>query len=155
MIFDANMSKMFWNEAVLCATYLTNRSPTRAIKADKTPAEKWFGRKPDISKLRVFGSRAYSHILKRGKMDQKSSKNLMVGYAPNGYRLWNIENRKVIIARDVIFEETQQFEESSLGKHFTVYKPTEENGTDGNEKCQENALALTEENSIIILSKKI
>lgn len=29
----------------------------------------------------------------------------MVGYAPNGYRLWDSENRKIVIARDVIFDE--------------------------------------------------
>lgn len=27
----------------------------------------------------------------------------MIGYAPNGYRLWKSDERKLVIARDVIF----------------------------------------------------
>lgn len=43
--------------------------------------------------------------MKRGKIDPKSIKNVTVGYASNGNRLYNVENRKVITARDVIFRE--------------------------------------------------
>lgn len=112
MVHDANLSKSFWSEALYTAVYTTNRSPTRAFRFDddrryKTPAELWSGKKPDISKLRIFGCTAYSHIPKefRKKLDSKTTKLIMVGYAPNGYRLWDGEKRKIVIARDVIFDE--------------------------------------------------
>ena len=38
-----------------------NRSPTTALK-DETPFERLFGRRPDISHLRVFGCVSYVHV---------------------------------------------------------------------------------------------
>lgn len=37
MISCANLDKSFWGEAVLSATYLINRTPTKALKLLKTP----------------------------------------------------------------------------------------------------------------------
>lgn len=74
----------------------------------KTPAEIWHGQKPDISGLRVFGSICYNHIPaeKRDKLDAKSEKCIMLGYASShSYRLWNIDKDKLIIGRNVTFDE--------------------------------------------------
>ncbi|KAH8359946.1 hypothetical protein KR093_009750, partial [Drosophila rubida] len=35
----------------------------------------------------------------------KSSKAILVGYEPNGFRLWDLKSRKFIVARDVIVDE--------------------------------------------------
>lgn len=96
-----------WGEAILASVYLLNRSPCAAITEKKTPAELWFTSKPDVSKLRVFGSRCYYWVpnQKRKKMDPKSNEAVMVGYAPNGYRLWDSNLKRVIEARDVKFLE--------------------------------------------------
>lgn len=112
MLLEANLSKNMWGEAVLTATYLTNRSPTQVLEKE-TPAEMWFLQKPNISKIRVFGCKAYVHIPqeKRKKFDAKSEENVMVGYAPNGYRLWNFRTKKVILSRDVIFVENKYKED--------------------------------------------
>lgn len=107
MVHNSNMTKSMWGGAVLCATYLTNRSPCRYLNENKTPVELWQGKKPDISKLKVFGTVAHVHIPKelRSKLDSKSNKCYMVGYSSSGYRLWDTEKRSVIIARDVVFDE--------------------------------------------------
>jgi len=89
MILNSKMSKVFWSEAVIAAVYLTNRSPTSALK-DKLPAELWFGEKQDLRKLRVFGCVAYLHIPKElvnGKFGSRTKHCKMVGYCANGYRL--------------------------------------------------------------------
>lgn len=108
MIFESGMSKEMWGEAVMSAVYVTNRSPTAALDGKETPAEIWFGNKPDVSGLRVFGCKAYSHVPKhkRGKFDPKSETRVMVGYAINGYRLWDPARRTVQLSRDVIFDES-------------------------------------------------
>lgn len=49
----------FWAEAVLTAVYLSNVSPTYVV-GYKTPHESWFGTKPSIHHLRVFGCVAYT-----------------------------------------------------------------------------------------------
>lgn len=41
MISGAKLDQMFWGEAVLTATYLINRTPTKSLKYNKTPYEMW------------------------------------------------------------------------------------------------------------------
>lgn len=108
MLKSKKMPKEFWAEAVACAVYLTNRSPTRSVH-EKTPQEAWSGRKPGISHLKVFGSIAYTHVPdeKRTKLDDKSEKYVFVGYdsRSKGYKLYNPNSRKIVISRDVEFDE--------------------------------------------------
>ena len=108
LIFDSKMEKKFWGEAVLTSTYLLNRTETSTLPKGVTPAEIWFGVKPDLSKIRIFGCSAFAHIPKEdriSKLDPCSKKMYFVGYCPNGYRLWNPFISKVIYARSVIFYE--------------------------------------------------
>lgn len=39
-------------------------------------------------------------------MDAKAIKATLMGFAPNGYRLWNKEKQRIVISRDVTFNET-------------------------------------------------
>lgn len=108
LLIDSGISRFFWGEAVQTVSFLINRSPAAALGVEKTPAEIWNGRKPDVSWLRVFGSIAYCHIPKekRKKLDEKCWKGIFVGYGTNGYRVWNPVQRKIMIVRGVIFDET-------------------------------------------------
>ena len=56
-----NLSQIFVAEAVSCAVYLINRSPTKILN-NHTPHEAWYGKKPNVHHLKVFGCVAYSHI---------------------------------------------------------------------------------------------
>ena len=109
MISNANLQKELWAEAVSTACYLVNRSPSVAI-ACKIPEEVWTGQSCDYSHLRIFGCDAYSLILKnqRSKLDPKSKCYVFVGYdyAVKGYRLWDPTLRKIVISRDVTFDES-------------------------------------------------
>jgi transposase InsO family protein len=107
MMMDCSLPKVMWGESVYTSTYVTNRSPTVAINANKTPFELWYGAKPDVSKLKVFGCTAFAHIPKQlsNKLSSRTKKSFFVGYANNGYRLWSPEDKKIVVARDVIFEE--------------------------------------------------
>lgn len=106
MITESNHEKELWGEACLAACYVINRSPTSALER-KVPAELWFGHKPNISKLRVFGCVAYLHRPKQfcTKFGPKSEKYLFVGYCPNGYRLYDPVGRDIVTGRDVVFFE--------------------------------------------------
>ena len=115
LLLGTELSKSFWFEAVLTATYLTNRTPTRALGDGMVPAERWFGRPPDLSKLRVFGCIAYLHVPKNqsgGKFEARADKCVMLGYTTNGYRLWHLEKDKIIMGRSITFDETN----FSIGK---------------------------------------
>ena len=52
MIFHSGLSSKYWGEAVVAAVYVHNRTITRVI--NRTPFEKWYGRKPDIINLKVL-----------------------------------------------------------------------------------------------------
>ena len=65
--------------------------------------------KTRFSKLKVFGCSGYTWIpnQKRQKLDPKSKCLIFVGYCPNGYRLWDKDNNKVVLSRDVYFKEKE------------------------------------------------
>ena len=108
MLADSELPKSFWAEALATATYLRNRSPTKAVEG-KTPYEALYGVKPKVGHLRVFGCTAYSHVPKheRLKLDDKARKCIFLGYPTNrkGYRLYNQSSGRVIHSRDVRFNE--------------------------------------------------
>ena len=65
--------------------------------------------KPSVDHLRVFGCDAYAHLPKgeRGKFDTKASKCILLGYGEEtkGYRLYDVNEKKVLYSRDVRFNE--------------------------------------------------
>lgn len=103
MLLDANLSEKFWAEAANTAVYLLNALPKG--KDIKSANELWNGQIIDFKLLRIFGEAAMIHVPKekRKKLDEKSEEGFFLGYEPNGYRLYNKETNKVVIAKDVIF----------------------------------------------------
>jgi len=61
MLYEKNIPKTFWPEAVNWVVHILNRCPTIAIK-NKTPEEAWSGLKPSVGYFRVFGCLAHVHI---------------------------------------------------------------------------------------------
>ncbi|KAF6212808.1 hypothetical protein GE061_010517 [Apolygus lucorum] len=107
MLAESRLPRSLWTEAISTAVYLINRSPTSAIK-DDVPASLWYGHKANLEKIRVFGSVAYAKTPKeliKEKFESRTSKCYMVGYAPNGYRLYSPNLNRIIVARDVHFNE--------------------------------------------------
>ena len=117
MLFHAGLPKIFWAEAVTNAVYLINRSVCSAISGC-TPEEVWTKKKPDLSNLRVFGSRVLAQIPKekRQKWDSKAKEYIFVGYLENtkGYRLLDTDNYRIIKSRDVQFFENGFTHKSEL-----------------------------------------
>jgi WD40 repeat protein len=121
MLLDSNLPKQFWTEAVLTAVCLNNRCPTRALPDNTVPAEKWYGTKPNYRKLKVFRCIAYIRkpkIQVNDKFDSRSKKCLMLGYADNGYRLWSLDEKKIIVACDVIFDENKSLTRLNNNSEF-------------------------------------
>ena len=110
MLLDSQLPQRFWAEAVSTAAYLRNRSPTSVLNS-MTPHQAWFGQKPGVEHLRVFGSTAYVHIPKdsRRKLDSKTRKCILVGYGSvrKGYRLYDRVARQVLHSRNVQFDEQE------------------------------------------------
>ncbi|KAG8472495.1 hypothetical protein CXB51_034177 [Gossypium anomalum] len=63
----------------------------------------------------IFGCPAYAHV-DNGKLEPRFIKCVFLGYkvGVKGYKLWCPENRKVLISRDVVFDETAMLPNLSL-----------------------------------------
>lgn len=76
-----------------------------------TPEESWSGVKPLVEYIRVFSCIGHVHIpdVKRTKLDSRSSKCVLlrVSEETKGYIIYNPITKKVMISRDVIFEENK------------------------------------------------
>ena len=103
-----HLPNQFWAEAVATAVYLLNISPTKAVM-NRTPFEAWYGMKPSVRHLRIFGYIAYALVNSQNhhKLDEKSEKCILIGYSlqSKAYRLYNPVSGKVIINRNVMFDE--------------------------------------------------
>ena len=85
MLHEARLPMSFWAEALHTLVYTLNRTP-RSANPGITPYEAFFGVKPDVSNLRIFGSLAYVHVQKdkRGPFGSHFEKCIFLGY-PDGW----------------------------------------------------------------------
>jgi len=108
MILTQGLEFEFWGEVVNTAVYIKNRCPTKAVNS-KTPQEAWSGRKPDVSHLRIFGCKAFAHVLneKRTKLESKSMPCVFLRYyeGRKTYCLMCLKTKRIIRSRDVMFIE--------------------------------------------------
>jgi hypothetical protein len=92
MLNEKNLPNYFWAEAIVTGIYIVNRTPTTIVHGIR-PQEKFRGKKPNVSHLRVFGCIAYMHVPdeKRSKLDPKAKKCIFIGYSleQKGYRCFN------------------------------------------------------------------
>ena len=108
MLKAMSVPARFWGEAVLTAVYVLNRSPTKSLQG-VTPFEAWHKRKPRVSHLRTFG--CVANVKQNGpglnKLSDRSKKMIFIGYeaGTNGYRFYDPSTGRLVISRDVIFEE--------------------------------------------------
>ncbi|KRY19033.1 Retrovirus-related Pol polyprotein from transposon TNT 1-94, partial [Trichinella patagoniensis] len=111
MLHTRNLPRCLWAEAVHTAAYLLNRIPNRK-EITKTPYEEWFGRRPTVEHLRIFGCDAYVHIpdQHRRKFDPKARKVIFVGYGPSNkmFRVFDTNKHRVDEVTDVQFNESLQ-----------------------------------------------
>ncbi|CAF4936009.1 unnamed protein product [Pieris macdunnoughi] len=119
LLFDSDFKKDMWGESIMTAIYLINRLPTSTLPNGVTPAERWYGFKPDLGKIKIFGCPVYSLIHeedRNGKLCERSKRLFMAGYCDNGYRLWNPNKKKIEFARNVIFDESRTTDLTNEGQ---------------------------------------
>ena len=81
-----------------------------------TPEEAFSGKKPDIGHLHIFGCITYSYIPKekRTKLEPTAEKGIFVGYSETSkaFQIYIPAQRRVVVRRDVKFEEDRAFRRS-------------------------------------------
>ncbi|CAL2258380.1 unnamed protein product [Prunus armeniaca] len=134
MLHEKGVLYEFWAEAVNTTIYLLKRCPTKALNKI-TPFEAYTGRKPGIAHLKIFGSPCHVLISSalRHKLEENSHKCIFVGYGlcEKGYRLFDPSTRKIILSRDVQFDENGLWKwENTNEEEMVVPLPTE------NQSCE-------------------
>ncbi|GFS98207.1 retrovirus-related Pol polyprotein from transposon TNT 1-94 [Trichonephila clavipes] len=110
LLKSSEVPHKFWGEALLCFTYAWNRICHK--DSNKTPFEKYSGRKPSVLHLKPFGCLAYAGVPKqiRKKFDMRAKMGIMMGYAQRtkGYRIWLIDENKLVETINVRFDENKR-----------------------------------------------
>ncbi|GAU44851.1 hypothetical protein TSUD_112250 [Trifolium subterraneum] len=117
--FCKEMPNRFWAEAAATSVYIINRCPTKKL-LDKTPYEAWTGAKPSVCHFKVFGSLCFRHVPEqlRRKLDDRSQAMVFLGYHSTGaYKLYSPTENKMIISRDVQFDESNGWNWSDKTVH--------------------------------------
>ena len=81
IMLKANCPRFLWAEAIQYMAFTRNHVNSSVIDVDKTPFEVWHDKKPDVSRLRQFGFKAYAFIedKDRNKFDAKAQICRFVG----------------------------------------------------------------------------
>ncbi|KAD4982647.1 hypothetical protein E3N88_19318 [Mikania micrantha] len=120
MMKATKVPNYMWGEGVRHATYVINRVHTRALD-NQTPYEAYKGRKPNIAHLKIFGCLAYAKNTTPGikKLEDRSRVLIHLGMeiGSKAYRLCDPQTRKIVISRDVIFNEEKGWEDFSAVSH--------------------------------------
>lgn len=128
MMLEMFIPRKYWPEAAQYSVYVLNRSPSKALE-DVTPEEKWGNSKPSVQHLRVFRCLAYALVPfeRRIKLDERSIKCVMFGVSKESkaYRLYNPETSKIMVSRDVHFDESNGWDWEKKQEKELMWDETE------------------------------
>lgn len=113
-MIQAGVPNRLWGEFVMATSHILNLSPTKSV--NNLPVNLWTAARAgsgshqaDISFLRVLGCQEFTHLSKsqRRKLALVSVPLIHVGYetGAKAYRLWSPDSGRIVISRDVIFDE--------------------------------------------------
>ncbi len=114
MRLHARLPLQFWVDAIDTAIYLINIGTSCALYGG-IPEKAWRGKKVNYYFLKNVGCEAFVHVDKenRTKLEGKSKKCTFNRYGVNDFcfRLWDYEDHKIIMSRDVIFNEKVMYKD--------------------------------------------
>jgi hypothetical protein len=121
MMMSMNIPKQFWGQAVLRATYLINRMPSRVLDW-KSPIEMLKCKNQDVIPFKTFGYVCFvqNNRPNVGKLDPKAVKCVFVGYSATqkGYVCWSPIERRLFVSLDVTFRELESYYSTQVASPF-------------------------------------
>ncbi len=106
----------FWGYALETAAFTLNRAPSKSVET--TPYELWFGKKPKLSFLKVWGCDAYVKKLQPEKLEPKAEKCVFIGYPKEtiGYTFYLRSEGKTFVAKNGSFLEKEFLSKEVSGR---------------------------------------
>jgi len=117
LLIHARLPETFWYHALAYSTYIFNVLPVHGLSDDdpdipSTPHELFFGTKPHISHLRVFGCPVIirnrtSSDQSNGKQTERGIRGIFVGLDTHqkGYVIYCPGSQSIVISDGVLFDE--------------------------------------------------
>ncbi|KAK1649198.1 hypothetical protein QYE76_067003 [Lolium multiflorum] len=98
------------------AAFTLNRAPSKSVET--TPYELWFGKKPKLSFLKVWGCDAYVKKLQPDKLEPKAEKCVFIGYPKEtiGYTFYHRSEGKIFVAKNGSFLEKEFLTKEVTGR---------------------------------------
>ena len=131
------------------AAFTLNRAPSKSV--DTTPYELWFGKKPKLSFLKVWGCDAYVKKFHPDKLEPKSEKCFFIEYPKEivGYTFYHRSEGKTFVAKFGIFPEKEFLSKEVSGRkveldEITVSTPLLE-GSSSRESVPVTTTPISEE----------
>jgi hypothetical protein len=113
---ERNIPLFLWPHLIQSIVHIKNRTYNSIIK--KTPYEAITNKKPDISYIRVLGSLAYClkpKAYRKGKLDEKAYKGILVGYeSSNNFLIYVPSINQVVNTRDVVIKEDLVYKDDDI-----------------------------------------
>ncbi|KID77653.1 polyprotein [Metarhizium guizhouense ARSEF 977] len=117
MRIAAKLPHNLWKDIVEAACYLRNRTPLERNKWH-SPFGCVFKKQPILSHLKAYGCKAFAMTAeaqlkfhRKQKLEPRAHIGYLVGYqSSNIYKIWVPHKNKVILTRDVVFNESSFFE---------------------------------------------
>ena len=116
MMSITDLPLSFWGYALEIAAFTLNRSPSKYVET--TPYELWFGKKPKLSFLKVWGCDAYVKKLQPAKLEPKSEMCVFIGYpkVTVGYTFYHISEGEIFVAKNGSFLEKEFLSKEVSGR---------------------------------------
>lgn len=86
LLDEAKVHRRFWPEVICAAAYLKNRILANTV-VRLTPYEIFFGKKPSVKHLILYGSRVFVRMPEQkrdSKWDKKAKSGILLGYTEVG-----------------------------------------------------------------------
>ena len=118
LMIEKNVAIKYWKETISSTIHTLNIVQLKK-DSNQTPYEIWYGYKPNLSYLMVFGSKCY--ILKesrKGKFDVKCDEGILRGYScrSKAYKCLNLSSHKIIESAHVRIDEFAEKSEEESNK---------------------------------------
>jgi hypothetical protein len=97
LLYGSGLPAKFWSAALLHSVYLHNRLVHSSV--GMTPVEAWYGRRPDVTYLKAFGSRVCVRQsgTRRCKLDRHDFTGIFLGYIATDQNIMYLDTTSGIV----------------------------------------------------------
>ena len=128
MMAQANLPITYWGDALLTATFILNRVPTKSVES--TPYELWTHRKPDLRHTQTLGLcsfRTYNFSFTWEVRDQEGRKCIFIRYSETskGYVFIGLQDSGSMTefeSRDVTFVEEYFPKQGEISQDLSLFE---------------------------------